>query len=236
MKKTIPILFLWLLLSFSCYSDQRLDISVEYSSKDNLFSPICFWIDNNTGEDIPNVEYILNNSYFCSSNLPAGGDCLELFNFAKQDGTRFDFFSVKPLELKIKSKKGTYLVKCDDIPYRNIATSHISEEYLDSHEIRQYYSAIGAIKAVTCDVVPATVIVNVELGYLQNDKTILHELAYRLLDLRDFLRSYFQNKTVAELKQEEKIKIEVRNEINNNILSKSKIRSVIFTQYDIIEP
>ena len=236
MKKTIPILFLWLLLSFSCYSDQRLDISVEYSSKDNLFSPICFWIDNNTGEDIPNVEYILNNSYFCSSNLPAGGACLELFNFAKQDGTRFDFFSVKPLELKIKSKKGTYLVKCDDIPYRNIATSHISEEYLYSKEALQYYSAIGALKTLTRDAVPGTVVVDIELGYPVNDKTTQQELSDRLVELRDFLRSYLQNKTVAELRQEEKIKIEIRNEINDNILAKSKIRSVIFTQYDIIEP
>jgi len=56
-----------------------------------------------------------------------------------------------------------------------------------------------------------------------------------LVELKDFLRSYFQNKTVAELRQEEKIKIEIRNEINDNILSKSKIKAVAFTQYDIIE-
>ena len=111
----------------------------------------------------------------------------------------------------------------------------IAEEYRDSREMLQYYSAIGAVKALTSDVVPATVVANVELGYPQNDKTTSQELTARLVELKDSLRSYFQNKTVAELRQEEKIKIEIRNEINDNILSKSKIKAVAFTQYDIIE-
>ena len=83
--------------------------------------------------------------------------------------------------------------------------------------------------------VPGTVIVNVELGYPQNDKTTSQELTARLVELKDFLRGYFQSKTIAELKQEEKIKIEIRNQINDNILSKSKVKAVAFTQYDIIE-
>ena len=33
----------------------------------------------------------------------------------------------------------------------------IAEEYRDSREVLQYYSAIGAVKAFTCDVVPGTV-------------------------------------------------------------------------------
>ena len=125
------------------------------------------------------------------------------------------------------------------MPYRSLHRhSNFSslEGYRDSREIFQYYSEIGVIKTFTNDAVPATVIVNVELGYLQNDNTTLQELTARLVELKDFLRFYFQNKTVAELKQEEKIKIEIRNEINDNILSKSKIKGVAFTQYDIIEP
>ena len=111
----------------------------------------------------------------------------------------------------------------------------IAEEYRDSREILQYYSAIDAVKASTRDTVPGTVIVKVELGYPANDKATPQELTARLVELKDFLRSYFQNKTIAELRQEEKIKIEIRNEINDNILSKTKIKGVAFTQYDIIE-
>lgn len=83
----------------------------------------------------------------------------------------------------------------------------IAEEYRDSREMLQYYSAIGAVKALTSDVVPATVVANVELGYPQNDKTTSQELTARLVELKDFLRSYFQNKTIAELRQEEKSRL-----------------------------
>ncbi|MGP1454370.1 MAG: flagellar basal body-associated FliL family protein [Treponema sp.] len=111
----------------------------------------------------------------------------------------------------------------------------IAEQYRDSRELLQWYSAIGQIKALTMDTVPGTVIVNIELGYPTNDKATPQELTARLVELKDFLRSYFQNKSIAELRQEEKIKIEIRNEINDNILSKTKIKGVAFTQYDIIE-
>ncbi len=111
----------------------------------------------------------------------------------------------------------------------------IAEQYHDSRELLQWYSAVGQIKAFTGDTTPATIIVSVELGYTANDKATPQELTGRLVELKDFLRSYFQNKTIAELRQEEKIKIEIRNEINDNILSKTKIKSVAFTQYDIIE-
>ncbi|MGP1594482.1 MAG: flagellar basal body-associated FliL family protein [Treponema sp.] len=118
-------------------------------------------------------------------------------------------------------------------------TSHsqypIAEEYRDTRELLQWYSAVGQVKALTFDAIPGTVVVNIELGYPANDKATPQELTARLVELKDFLRSYFQNKTIAELRQEEKIKIEIRNEINDNILSKTKIKGVAFTQYDIIE-
>ncbi|OQB04620.1 MAG: flagellar basal body-associated protein FliL [Spirochaetes bacterium ADurb.Bin215] len=38
-----------------------------------------------------------------------------------------------------------------------------------------------------------------------------------------------------ELKNEDKIKIEIRNQINDNILSKSRIKDVRFTKYEIVE-
>lgn len=111
----------------------------------------------------------------------------------------------------------------------------IAEEYRDSRELLQWYSAVGQVKALTSDSIPGTIVVSIELGYPMNDKATPQELTARLVELKDFLRSYFQNKTVAELRQEEKIKIEIRNEINDNILSKTKIKGVAFTQYDIIE-
>lgn len=85
------------------------------------------------------------------------------------------------------------------------------------------------------DRTPATLVVKVVLGYTYNDKSTPQELTARKVEIIDFLRSYFKTKTVAELQQEKKIKIEIRNEINDNILTKNKIKDVLFTQYDIVE-
>jgi len=111
----------------------------------------------------------------------------------------------------------------------------VSEEYTGLREVLQWYQAVGVIKTKTADEIPASVIVDMAFGYPLEDKATPTELTSRLVELKDFLRSFFNRKTVAELKNEEKVKIEIRNAINDNILSKSKIRDVRFTQYEIVE-
>ena len=111
----------------------------------------------------------------------------------------------------------------------------VSEEYTGSREILQWYTALGSIQTHTSDLIPASVVADIVLGYTYDDKATPTELTARLVELKDFLRSYFQRKTAAELRNEDKIKIEIRNSINDNILSKSKIKDVRFTKYEIIE-
>lgn len=259
MKNKIIFVSLVLLLSLSiCYA-QIFDISIEYNSNTHEFLPVCFWIKNNTGEDIPNVEYILNDNYFYSSDLPVSGCTLNLLDFAKQDGTRYDYFSIKPIELKVKSKKGIYSIKFDDIPYKKDVLSQYSqiinafieaimadnkkdipspfpvgEEYRSRREPLQYSKVIETLTIHTMDALPAFVIVQVAFGY--SDKVTAQEISARKIEITDFLRFYFQSKTVSELKQEAKIKIEIRNKINDNILTASRIQDVRFTKYEIIEP
>ena len=231
MKHKIIFLSLVLLFFlFGCYA-QKLDISIKYNSKNPNIPPTLYWVNNNTGEDIPDVEYILNDSYFYSSDLPASGNGFDLFDFTKQDGTRYDYFSVKPIELKVKSKKGVYSVKFDDIPL-NI----IPEEFRGKREPLLYSQVIDAITVHTIDFVPASVTVQVAFGYASDDKSTPQNISARKIEITDFLRSYFQSKTVQELRQEKKIKIEIRNKMNDNILTKTKIKDVLFTKYEIIEP
>nr|AAB03252.1 FliL [Treponema phagedenis] len=112
----------------------------------------------------------------------------------------------------------------------------VSEEYQrDTRELLQFYD-MGIIRTNSADTIPAPIVVNVAIGYPMNDKATQQELSGRVIELKDFLRSFFQKKTAAELRQEQKIKIEIRNEINDNILSKTKIKDIRFTQYDILEP
>ncbi len=111
----------------------------------------------------------------------------------------------------------------------------VSEEYQGVREVLSYYQAIGAIQTRTIDQNPASVVVDIALGYTFDDKATPTELSARIVELKDFLRSFFHGKTAAELRNEDKIKIEIRNYINDNILSKSKIKDVRFTRYEIVE-
>ena len=57
-----------------------------------------------------------------------------------------------------------------------------------------------------------------------------------VVELKDFLRNYFAQKSKTQLRpqDENKLKIEIRNAINDNILSDSKIKDVSFQQFDVI--
>jgi flagellar FliL protein len=119
---------------------------------------------------------------------------------------------------------------------KNQTAIPVSEEYIGQKDVLQWYSqAIGTIQTRTSDEIPASVVVDVAIGYGFDDKIAPAELSSRIVELKDFLRSFFQKKTAAELRNEEKIKIEIRNYINDNILSKSKIKDVRFTKYEIVE-
>ena len=103
----------------------------------------------------------------------------------------------------------------------------ISDEYTVQREILDWYTSLGAIRTKTSD----------ELGYKKDDKATSTEITQRTIELKDFLRRYFTEKTILELKpqNEQKLKIELRNSINDEILSNSKIKDISFLQLDVIE-
>lgn len=112
----------------------------------------------------------------------------------------------------------------------------ISEEYSAQRELLDWY-ALNPIRTRTSDENPASVVVVIQLGYKKEDKATSAEITQRSVELRDFLRRYFTEKTAAELKpqNEQKLKIEIRNAINDEILSSSKIKDIAFDQLDVLE-
>lgn len=114
-----------------------------------------------------------------------------------------------------------------------------SEEYISGQrEIYDWYKSIGTIQTTTSDDIPATVRANVFLAYKKDDKATATEITARSVELKDYLRKYFRGKTSAELRNannEDALKIEIRNGINDKILSSSKIRDISFDQLDVIE-
>ena len=113
-----------------------------------------------------------------------------------------------------------------------------AEEYQGQREVFDWYKSIGVIQTTTSDENPATVRVNVFLGYKKDDKVCSTEITQRTVELKDYLRRYFRGKSASELKNsnnEDKLKMEIRNGINDLILSNSKIRDISFDQLDVIE-
>lgn len=113
----------------------------------------------------------------------------------------------------------------------------VSQNYNAQREILDWYTSLGVIQTTTCDDIPATVRVDVVLGYKKDDKATSTEITQRTVELKDFLRRYFNSKTAAELRNtanEERLKIELKNDINDKYLTSSKIRDVVFLQKDVI--
>lgn len=112
----------------------------------------------------------------------------------------------------------------------------ISEEYTNNREEYDWYTSLDQIRTSTSDAVPASVSVTIVLGYKKDDKVASTEITARRIELIDFLRRFFSEKTVEELspKNEDALKIDIRDQINDNILTKSKIRDVKFTAKDVV--
>jgi len=113
----------------------------------------------------------------------------------------------------------------------------VSPEYVGKREMLDWYQSLGQISTRTSDTIPASVIVDVALGYKKDDKATATEITGRQIEIKDFLRRYFTEMTVEDLrpKNEDKRRIEIRNAINDDILSSSKIKDVRFLTYQVIE-
>jgi flagellar FliL protein len=113
----------------------------------------------------------------------------------------------------------------------------VSQEYATQRETLDWYQSLGSIRTKTMDETPASVVVEVVLGYKTQDKVASAEITSRNIEIKDFLRRYFTEKTAAELKpqNEDKLRIEIKNAINDDILSSSKIRDVRFLSFDVVE-
>lgn len=112
----------------------------------------------------------------------------------------------------------------------------ISEEYKEYAEELDWYQSLGEIQTRTSDASHASVLVNIFLGYKKEDKVASAEITAQKIPIRDFLRNYFADKSVEDLspKNEERLKIEIRNEINDRILNKSKIRKISFDKLQVV--
>ena len=113
----------------------------------------------------------------------------------------------------------------------------VSQEYIPKREVLDWYTSLGQITTKTVDAVPASVIVDVVLGYKVADKAASTEITQRQIEILSFLRRYFSQLTIEDLKpeNEDKRRIEIRDSINTEILKNSEIKDVLFKNLQVIE-
>jgi len=111
-----------------------------------------------------------------------------------------------------------------------------SEEYVSGQrEILDWYTDLGIVQTETSD--KKTVRVDIAIGYKKDDKATSLEIAKRTTEIKAFLRRYFNGKSSSELRNtsnEDTLENEIKNGINDKILSSGRIRDIVFQQKDVL--
>lgn len=113
----------------------------------------------------------------------------------------------------------------------------VSDEYTAQREEYDWYTSIDQIRTQTSDPIPASVSVTLAFAYKKDDKAASAEITSRRIEIIDFLIQFFSEKTADELipKNNRLLQQQIRDQINDDILSYSRIRDVKFTAKDVIK-
>ena len=110
----------------------------------------------------------------------------------------------------------------------------VSEEYQEDVPVYDYFGGIGEIRGNTSDGV-STFIVEVQLGYEQEDARTQQELSQRTPRLRDLVRNRLARQTTEDLKpqNEPELKADLLERINA-LLSQGRVREVVFDEFQVV--
>lgn len=112
----------------------------------------------------------------------------------------------------------------------------VSEAYQAAPPVYQYNTTIGEIRARTNDPEPSSVVVSISLGFDLSDKEESKNVTDTLPRMRDWLLSYFMNKSADDLTPDkmQMVKEELKENLNR-ILPKPTIKEVLFSRFDVIK-
>ena len=144
------------------------------------------------------------------------------------------FTDLNDIESKISKIYNKYNINSNTPATTAIAST---EEITTKRETLDWYTSLQQIRTKTNDPIPASVIIEVVLGYKKDDKATSTEITSKKVEIRDFLRRYFTGKSALELKpdNEEALRIEICNTINDDILSSPRIKDVRFLSLEVIK-
>ena len=226
--KVKSILVSLILAALLCSCSKQLNISLEYNSRDPKAAPVLYWVNNDTGADIPAITYTLNGEYFYTDDLPAGGNSIDFTDFAKKNGERFNIYKVKPLKLVAKANGAAYSVNIDDIPL-NLAVIP-SSDYSQNRDVLSWSKEIAAGNKASDG---GKVSLSVVLGFKLDDKQTATEITAQNDIIAVYLKNLIAQKTTADFspKNEAALQAEIRDYINDNIIT-GRVRDVRFMELD----
>jgi len=113
------------------------------------------------------------------------------------------------------------------------AKTYPTYPYYSSRPEYSYFDKIGLLTARTKD--GYTVSAEIILGYDLNDNEATEELNGKRDELRIYIRGYFNKKNRSELapEKENKLKSDIRKQLNTHILKTAKIRLIIFNILEV---
>lgn len=97
-----------------------------------------------------------------------------------------------------------------------------------------WFDQLEEIRTRTADSKPAMIIIKVSIGYTKEDQETLAELIDRQIRLHDSIRYYFSQKKQNDLKNEEMVKQELKDRLNQ-IMNTERIKDISFKVFDIID-
>lgn len=111
----------------------------------------------------------------------------------------------------------------------------LPEKFSNHREILDWDTSLGSIRTHTEEEHPATIAAEVVFGYKRNDKAAATEITQKTMELKNFLRSFFSQKTAESLQptHEEQLKQEILQLVNSSVLENSKIADVRFLSLDV---
>ena len=114
-------------------------------------------------------------------------------------------------------------------------TSEPTSAYVASLPILTYYTDIGKVNTLTSDNPPWMVEVVMNLGYDPKNTDAASELNGRKFELQEFTRRYFSQKNVEELRNEERLKREIIEQLNTRYFQTAKILNITITTLSVME-
>ena len=103
------------------------------------------------------------------------------------------------------------------------------DEYKGDVVIYSWYDSLGKIENTSKD--GKNISLEIAIGYKENDKLTATELESRKPEIQTFLKHFISEKNYADFSplNEDNLRTEIKNGINDYILSSGKIRDIRFT-------